>query len=336
MPTFPTASPYAFRCGLATVALPADWELVEESCFQARFRLMDGGHVSLKAMCYEQPEAIARAAYEEFVWDMISREDFETLKSGLQQWWEAGDGYSVAISARDVSDDGTYYRNVWRNLSVRRPDVVRKIDWTFEPASRADGAALAEFGEALNGLVHKTRFAEGETELDRIAPSETLKLAWIGDGVLMRMPFDWKVERENPDGTGRYVVDEPDGRDRWSLWVDWEEFEKDPDTPDSAEAAAERTRQYLLELPSATSRPGPDGTPVIVTEETVDERDKLVRITTWHRVAARDQSFLMAHFTFVAGADVADVPDVASARALVGREAANAVLVPSHWTLRQR
>jgi hypothetical protein len=327
------ASPYTFPCGLATLTLPTGWELVEQGAYQATFALFDGGRITVQAMVYEQPEAIAAADYEQFLWDMASADDIEQLKPALDKWWVQEGDHHLTLSTHDEAADGVLYRSRWRNLQLRRPDRMRRLDWSFEPASRADGNALAEFTDAMHGFIQKARFAEGETGLDRVAPSATLKLVNFG-GIFMRTPLDWTREREHADGSGQHVIDEPE-HDRWTLWVDWDALSHDEPSPGDPAKLVRDLQEGFMNLRAATPELGLDGEPVIAQDFGEHDSGEALRYTNWHRVVVCGGTVMIGHFSFVAAAEVADAPEVAAARELVRREVLRAMLVPPDWNWRR-
>jgi hypothetical protein len=323
-------SPYSLPCGLVTVDLPHAWDLVDECFYEATFEFEEG-RMSLHCLSYERPDVIESGDFVELFWDFLSKKHFEEMKPFLEQWWAQADNTPVMLSDRDQADDGEWYRNVWRQIEVHRPSHVRRLTWRFGPASRADGAGLNLFTEELHVvIVPRTRFAKDLTEFDRVAPSPTLKMVPMADSVFMRLPPNWKVERENEDGSGRRVIDEPE-RERWTLWLDWNQIGI-PDPP--ANAAAERvlTESTARDIVPRLTTGQTDVLPGLGTDHLVRHRDAGdgLHTTTWHRVSWSRGSLFLTHTSFVVAEADAESPDISSVRDLIECEVMNAVLVPRH------
>ena len=131
--------------------------------------------------------------------------------------------------------------------------------------------------------------------------------------------------RQNPDGTGRHLIDEP-VLDRWTLWVDWDFFFN------TAEKEAPVVTAGLLAglTGETTETVAAQGDQVIVQHYTADDKDGPIRVVAWHRLGVRGLHIVIAHFSFVVDETKADLPELLAVRDLVGREAMRAVLIAHH------
>ena len=150
----------------------------------------------------------------------------------------------------------------------------------------------------------------------------------------MRVPADWPaVERENDDGTGMYVIDDKKA-DRWTLWIDYDDYRAgDAFTPMPADefavGLAHRIRDEKRNVIDVLVDPMPDHPDEAVTKivyGSVENGVKLRHIS-WHKVANRDPTTILAHFTWVVPEFALNDPDIVALTELVERECCNAVLI---------
>jgi hypothetical protein len=277
--------------------------------------------MTMEALVYDDP-GIAADGYMSLFEDLFSPEGVEDLRPKLEAWNKVRGLPVLTISAQREADDGVWYRHVWRSLDAE-PPIYRTVTWRFEPASTADGAALAAYADALHPHFQKIEFADGATDLDLVAATPELKVSSFGNAVVMRIPVEWERKRENPDGTGRDLIDEP-VHDRWTLWIDWDFF---------VNTQANQSPPSLAELaPSLdgekSERVGPHGDQVVAQHYTADDKDGPIRVVAWHRLGVRGPHIVIAHFSFVVDETKADLPELLAVRDLVSEEAMRAVLLP--------
>src|SRR5262249_47086020 len=150
--------------------------------------------------------------------DILDQSAHADLHKLLERWIEVPGLPALTVSAREQADDGAWYRNVWRSLQAR-PPLYRTVTWEYAPASTRDGRALGRYADSLHENFQNIEFADGVVDLDLVAATPELKVASFGNCVILRIPIEWKRDRQNPDGTGRHCIDEPGGLDRWTLWI---------------------------------------------------------------------------------------------------------------------
>jgi hypothetical protein len=307
--------------GLFRVAIPVDWVVEDDFPFRTVFRLPDGGTVTMEAIVREDPALAARDDYASLFEDIVEADARPRLREAMKLWSATPDRPSITTSAHGAADDGRFFRNVWRSLDAAAPRY-RLVTWRYEPGSTADGTALARYADALHDRFTNIAFADGETPLDLVAPTPELELSYFGNGIAMRLPIGWTRKRENDDGTGRHVIDEP-VHDRWSLWVDWEYFlNPGGDEPNLALAGlVAGLRGEKSETKAA------QGDTVIEQRFTAEEDDGPIRVVAWHRFGLRGSNIVAAHFSFVVDARVAELPELVAVRDLVGREALRAAVM---------
>lgn len=322
-------SPYTLPCGLATVDLPHAWNLVEQGYNHAALSC-DEGRMSIECMPYERPDVIASGNFKELFWDFLSEKYFEQYKPALAEWWADGANQKVTLSDRVETRDGALERVAWRQMAICPPHHVRQLTWRFERNLRTDAYALRDFAAELHRVViPRTRFTVNLTVFDRVAPSPTLKMVPMGDSIFIRMPPQWKVKRENEDGTGRRLVDEPE-LDRWTLWFDWNQLTNDGNPPrdedeirpliDDAVQLMQETQQRGTN--EVKSGPGMDR---IVVQHITEQG---LVTTNWNRVSIVDGNLFFVQLSFNVVENRAEDPDIPAIRDLIERELINAVLVP--------
>ena len=304
--------------GLFRVKVPSDWKLEDDFPFHTVFRLPDGGTMTMRALVFDNPEIEPAGDYASLLLDILDQSAHADLHKLLERWIEVPGLPALTVSARTEADDGAFYRNVWRSLQSK-PPLYRTVTWEYDPASTRDGRALVRYTDALQENFHKIEFAEGVAELDLVAATPELKVASFGNCVILRMPVEWKRKRDNPDGSGRHFIDEPE-HDRWTLWVDWEQFlnADSPGEPFKLDGLAAGMTGQVEE--AVTER----GDKVLTQHFSDDD----CQVITWHRFGRRDGHVVGAHFSLVMKEDVADHPEVVAVRELVGREALRALLIP--------
>jgi hypothetical protein len=319
-PATPVAE-VSLALNLFRVAIPTDWVLEDDFPFHTVFRLPDGGTMTMNAIVYDNPEIERSGDYASLMADIIDASEQENLRKLIETWSKVPNLPVLTMSAQKQADDGAWFRNVWRSLDAR-PPIYRTVTWEFEPASYADGAALAQYADALHSNFQHIHFAEGLTDLDLVAATPELKVSSFGNALVMRIPVEWERKRQKPDGTGRHLIDEP-VHDRWTLWVDWDFFFN------TAEKKAPVVTAGLLAglTGEATETVAAQGDQVIVQHYTAEDKDGPIRVVAWHRLGLRGLHIVIAHFSFVVDETKADLPELLAVRDLVGREAMRAVLI---------
>jgi len=321
-------SPYTLPCGLATVDLPHAWNLVVQGYNHAAFRC-DEGRMLIECMPYERPDLIASGNFEELFWDFLTRSNFEAMKPKLAEWWAEGGSAKVTLSDRVETTDGALHRVKWRQIAICPPHHVRQLTWRFEANESTDGHALRDFaGELHHVVIPRTQFSSNLTEFDRVGPSPTLKMVPMGDSIFIRMPPQWKIKRENPDGSGRRFVDEPE-LGRWTLWFDWNQLSNPNPPRDDIEVrkVIDDAVQLIFETLSDGTKEirAGLGTDRIVVQHVSGDG---LQTMNWNRVSVVDGSLFFVHLSLDVVESKAGDPDVAGVRDLIERELINAVLVP--------
>jgi hypothetical protein len=321
-------SPYELPCGLATVAVPTHWKLVEEYRCDVIFEC-EHGRISLQCMPYDRPDLFASGKFEDLSWDFLPRSDIETMKPRLAQWWTTGCTGKVTLSDREEADDDELFCPRWRQLEVCPPHHVRLLTWQFQPLASADEKVLRDFTDEVHEVVMpQTRFAAELTDLDRIAPSPTLKVVEMEHSVFMRMPPQWKIERKNGKRSRRRVVTEPQ-LGRWTLWFDWKEMGHG--NPPRGNAEVREFLDHAVQVVSENLRDGAKevkpgrGLDRIVVQHVVGDG---LHTTNWKRLSFVELKLFYVQCSFSVIENKADDPDISAIRDLIERELINAVLVP--------
>lgn len=331
-----------------SLILAKDWRLTEEKFLKAHFVIPEpvGAKLTVSLETYENPAAIIANDLERY----LSLPELPPLGSLLAE--ELGDGSGApdfeqltlrlggTVSGSDAAGPPDALRS-WRKLGLLRPNHIRVLFVELRSPASAAGSAAQDLGDMIDHLLEFARFADRETAADRIAPSEQLKLTTLWDTIYLRVPADWpRGERENPDGTGRYVFADRQA-DRWSFYADFDVYHS-PRTED-AEAF---TRGLAKKLESEDSEgfradtfvdPMPDrpGEAMLTATSQFVENGDTLRHTAWRRVVCRDNSIIIGHFDWVMLQSVCEQPEMKALSTLVAREVRNAVLVQA-WPSRLR
>ncbi|MPY68883.1 MAG: hypothetical protein GEU92_02225 [Alphaproteobacteria bacterium] len=184
---------------------------------------------------------------------------------------------------------------------------------------------------SMRTLVAETDWESEPTKFDRVAPADGLKLLPLRGGIYLRVPESWVRERENEDGTGRDVFNEP-GRDRWTLWVDFIAY----GVGDSEAVDIEQAAHDLFEAQKAGSdaseaafdamedRPGEAMFALVSRSE---EDGESLRRTFWLKMARTDVGVTVATFNWIVPVQYLEDEDMPALSALVEREIRNALVV---------
>lgn len=330
--------------GLATLYLPKDWPVTEQGFLTARLTVtwLDGAWLFLQAWSFDATEDIRKnelahflsgpnlpqLTEEEVARDANGRPDYEktTQRAG---------GYAVPdiAGAADVREAFC----ILRRISVLRPDHVRIIEaQLYMPEADAETEEAARIRHYIDHLLPHTVFADRVTGADRIAPSPDMTKASFWDTIFMRLPADWPdARRANPDGTGRFVIDDPGPDSLWTLWIDYDAF-LGADAGFDGLSAEDFARRISDESPAASRDAGnvwldpmpdrPGEAAVKVLSHSVEDGDPL-RIISWYKIANVGRGLIMASFNWVMVERVADEPAFRALTEVIETEVLNAVIL---------
>jgi len=330
--------------GLATLYLPKDWPITEQDFLTARLTVswLDGAWLFLQAWSYEATEDIRnnelahflsgphlpQLTEDELVHDENGRPDYEKITQRA-----GGRAEPPTEGAADIREA---FR-LWRRINVLRPDHVRILEAQLYVPEEDEETELADrIRHYLDNLLPQAVYADRVTGADRIAPSPDMAKVSFWDTIFMRLPADWPdAKRKNPDGTGRYLIDDPGPDDLWTLWIDYEAFlgAKVGWNGKSAEEFA----QTISDSSPAQSRnagnvwldPMPDRpaeAAVKVLTHAVEHGDPL-RIVSWYKIARVERGLIMGKFNWVLLERVADDPEFQALTELIETEVLNAVIL---------
>jgi len=330
--------------GLATLYLPKDWRVTKQDFLTARLTVtwLDGAWLFLEASSYEATEDIRNNALahflsgpnlpqvteDELVRDANGRPDYEKITQ------RAG-GYALPNTAGAADVRGAV--RIWRRISILRPDHVRIIDaQLYMPEEDADTEEAERIRHYIDHLLPETVFADRVTGADRIAPSPDMAKVSFWDTIFMRLPADWPdAKRSNPDGTGRYLIDDPGPDSPWTLWIDYDAF-LGADAGIDGLSAEDFARRISERSPAASRNAGnvwfdpmpdrPDEAAVKVLTGEIDHGDP-IRILSWYKVARVSRGFIMGSFNWVVVERVADEPAFRALTEAIETEVLNAVIL---------
>lgn len=330
--------------GLATLYLPKDWPVTEQGFLTARLTVawLDGAWLFLQAWSYEATEEIRnnelahflsgpnlpQLTEEELVYDENGRPDFEKIT-------QMAGGFALP-EAEGAADIREAFR-LWRRINVLRPDHLRVIEaQLYMPEESEESEEAGRIRHYLDHLVPETVFADRVTGADRIGPSPEMAKVAFWDTIYMRLPADWPdAKRKNPDGTGRYLIDDPGPDSLWTLWIDYDAY-LGADAGWEGMSADEFARKISENKQAAARNAGnvwfdpmpdrPDEAAIKELSHTVEDGEPL-RIMSWVKIARVGRGMIMGKFNWVLLERVADDPAFQALTALIETEVLNAVIL---------
>jgi hypothetical protein len=328
--------------GAAILLLPEDWTVTRRAFFHARLAVpwIDGASLFVELKTYEDADTIAANDLERFVtgphlpalteedlvYDADGRPDYERVTR------RAG-GY--ALPDGEGAPDRREAFRLWRRINVLKPAHIRTIEaHLYIPEEEAESERADEARHVLNEMLRATHFAEYETAADRVASTPALSRIWLWDTICLRVPADWpEMERENPDGSGMYVMDDKE-TDRWTLWIDYHSYALTDGKPNDTDPV-DWARRLTDDFPERQNiygvwlDPMPDRRDEAAAKAefgSVEKGEKL-RHVAWHKVTRTPRAMILSHFTWVVPEKNWNDPDIVALTQLVEAEALNAVIV---------
>lgn len=325
--------------GAARILVPKHWSVESRDLAEVTFAVAEiaGATFSVGLTCFEDPETIRANALDSYLnhpaAPPLSEDSVDSVRDG-----DGKPDYgrlTVHFGCTELGETGgpevTAEIDIWRRVHVAPPDHVRVAEFRFRTPMDTDADFRRMLLASLRALVAETDWAPELTKFDRIAPAEGLKLVPLRGGIHLRVPESWVRERENEDGTGRDVFNEP-GRDRWTLWVDFVAYGVgDSEAVDIEQAARDlfQTQKADSNASEATfdtmeDRPGEAMFALVSRSE--EDGESLHR-TFWLKMARTDVGVTLAIFNWIVPVQHLEDEDMPALSALLEREIRNALVV---------
>jgi hypothetical protein len=235
----------------------------------------------------------------------------------------SGDAADVAIGREST--------RIWRKLGLRRPNLIRVLEAILSVREEDEGGDTAqEIEDTVDHLLKFVRFADSETDADRIAPNGVLKSVILHNAIHMRLPAEsrgWYVGEEDKT----YFCDhENDGR--WRLRISLS-------THDVGDKIFDL--QWLIEENGKQAGPPPNAEVNATSCERIRDRVNEVLATTvfrrvkdgerlhcvmWRKAVLRDEALLVALVILSVADAQREKPDMKALMSTIEREVRNAVL----------
>jgi hypothetical protein len=325
--------------GAARILVPKHWSVESHDLAEATFAVAEiaGATFSVGLSCFEDPEAVRANALDSYLNHAaappLSQDSVDSVRDG-----DGKPDYEQLIVHYGCTEVGapgepevTAEIDIWRCIHVAPPDHIRVAEFRFRTPMDTDPDFRRVLLASLRALVAETDWAPEPTKFDRVAPAEGLKLLPLRGGIYLRVPESWVRERENEDGTGRDVFNEP-GRDRWTLWVDFVAY----GVGDSEAVDIEQAARDLFETQKAGSeaseaafdamedRPGEAMFALVSHSE---EDGESLRRTFRLKMARTDVGVTLAIFNWIVPVQNLEDEDMPALSALVEREIRNALVI---------
>lgn len=300
----PAPTALVFAEGRMTLRPPPDWKWQERSFSEVTFH-PHGEWAVMRAevRTYDIPDDIASDNLGDYLSDpeMPANADFRVA------------GLSGRVFRFDTVSQGGNPLRIWQRQMILG-DYLRVGTFTLQVRPERSGSPeYRDLSSEAERMVTTAEFASDILPADRIGPSKYLKTTTADDVIQMRVPTEWKRERQD----GRTVFNSGDRNDP-VLWLDWERLKE----LDEAKVRAKRPFG-IADITKAPQRPDR----MMDHESTATDTDgEEIRIFAWHRIVVRMGGIILAHFSLVVLERDVDKPETRALRDLIEREVKNAVI----------
>lgn len=311
---------WSIGLGLFSMQVPDDWSWEERYFDEGTFRLPNGLPVACSVESFDDPETIASRRF-----DRYAQEDgFDTVPANPE------DCIDNVVGVVRPPRDGRPWAAALKSLSNWKGARIRVARF-FVEGDPGDAEPDMDLIEALGRVIALGTFAATETPLDRIAPSPTLKGINVANVIHMRVPTEWVVKRQNPDGTGMYLVEPPDSKvEDITLWLDYDALQFKSGAPPCDLEALARAHLARPEIaPGSGKIEWLDDVNLLLDYAHPGEEDgEALRFKRWHRYLKEPDCTVIAHFSFVVLEREAELRHILDRLALIDREIRNALIRP--------
>ena len=326
--------------GTVSLILPQHWELRREDCNVARFGIpeLDGGSLSVKVEVFDDPAAVAandllgyvtHPAFPPLPGDALDHVRDAKVAPDFEQLTVRARGTTSPSTDESVAREAS---RIWRKIGLRRPNLIRILEAVLSVREEDAGSEAAQdIEDIVDHLLKFTRFAEDETDADRIARTKGLKPVVLWNTLHMRLPAESRGRFVGKGGDEDYLCDhENDGR--WRLRISLS-------THDVGDRIFDL--QWLIEENGKQAGPPPNADVIATTCErirglvdevlaTVEfrrmEDDEKCHGFMWRKAVRRGETLLVANIMLSVVDVHYEAPELKSLMATIEREVRNAVL----------
>lgn len=300
--------------GLVTVSLPPGWTWHPERPNRA---VMDWG---------DHPGLQARVT-------VTTHDDLPAVREGiLDRYLLAQDGIDMAESK--VGPDDPAFRFVRLGRPSGRLEIVlrlvrpcpprhiRVVGIVLSSAAEVPPAVMEQAEAVLTEMLEAARFASEPNAWDGVAPGAGLRLIAPFDGAVnLRLPESWILGAADENESAGMVADDPESGA--SVWISQSVL----DLPAAGLDAFGNRMAEMLADKDDLRHVIEDGRHVMSYGfDDIDDEGPL-RVQDWRILEAKGQSLMVATFSLVMPAEIADTAQGQAVLAVLARECPKAVLV---------